>query len=226
LVPVTALFATTFSVGAAFYQSYLVRQKGWTEKNLKQGFIDSVIGIGVLASITLMIMLTAASVLHDNPNVGQLKSAADVAVQLEPLFGTSAKLLFCMGIFAGAFSSFFVNAMIGGSILADGFGKGGYIDQPVPKAFTVLALATGMFVALYVKWTGQRPVGLIIFAQALTVLGVPILAAIILGLAVFPKAGAKDIVPLWMKIAASIGLLISIFLAARTAVRLILPLIN
>ncbi|MCH2375941.1 MAG: Nramp family divalent metal transporter, partial [Planctomycetes bacterium] len=66
LLPVTALFATTFVVGGAFFQAYLVRQKGWTSEDLRQGLVDSCVGIFALGVMTLMIMLTAASVLHDN----------------------------------------------------------------------------------------------------------------------------------------------------------------
>jgi Mn2+/Fe2+ NRAMP family transporter len=224
--PLTALFATTFSVAGAFYQSYLVRQKGWTRNNLGQGLIDSAVGISVLGLITLMIMVTAASVLHGNQNVGELKSLADVARQLEPTFGRFATVLFCMGIFAGALSSFLVNAMIGGSLLADGFGLGGYIDQRWPKLFTVLALAVGLNVAVWVHLGGGSPVRLIIFAQAMTVLGVPLLAGGMLWLATRSDLSGERAIPVWMKLVACIGLAISLFLALRTAFKLLLPLIN
>ena len=133
LMPVIAMFVTTFSIGGAFYQSYLVRKKGWTRDNLWEGFVDSTVGICILGLVTLMIMVTAAAVLHDNPDVSEPKSAADVARQLEPLFGPAAKVLFCMGIFAGAFSSFLVNAMIGGTILSDALGLGETSINPGPN---------------------------------------------------------------------------------------------
>ena len=40
-----ALVGTTFSVAGAFYQAYLVREKGWTIEDSKRGLIDSVEGI-------------------------------------------------------------------------------------------------------------------------------------------------------------------------------------
>jgi manganese transport protein len=46
--PAVAMFATTFSVAGAFYQSYLVRQKGWNKGNLRQGLVDSAVGISIL----------------------------------------------------------------------------------------------------------------------------------------------------------------------------------
>ena len=61
---VQALIGTTFSVGGAFYQSYLVRQKGWTSSDLKTGLTDTIVGITILGVMSMMIMVTAASVLH------------------------------------------------------------------------------------------------------------------------------------------------------------------
>ena len=224
LLLVTAMVATTFSVGGAFYQSYLVREKGWTRQHLQQGLFDSAVGIGVLGLISLMIMITSAAVLFgkDMP----LNSAADVALQLEPAFGSQAKLLFCMGIFAGAFSSFLVNAMIGGTVLADSLGLGGHIDDRWPKVFTVLALLVGMVVAIWVQVTGLRPVNLVIFAQAMTVLAVPVLAAAMLWLATRPDLKADRRIPAWMIIIATVGLAVTLFLAVRKAIGLWLPIIN
>lgn len=221
MTPIVAMYATTFSVAGAFYQSYLVRQKGWTRANLKQGLIDSTLGISMLGLITLMVLITAAKVLYQNPDVETLTSVSDVATSLEPGFGKSAMVIFSLGIFAGAFSSFLVNAMIGGSILADGFGLGGYIDQKWPKLFTVFALMVGMAVAIYTKTMGQKPVGLIIFAQSLTVLGIPMLAIAMLWLATRADMIGENAIPAWMKILGFIGLITSVLLAIRTAVNLL-----
>lgn len=208
---VLALVATTCSVGAAFYQSYLVRQKGWTTAELGRGLLDSLLGIGTLVVMSLMILATAATVLHGNPDVESLSTAADVARQLRPLFGDFATVLFCLGIFAAALSSFLVNAMIGGTVLSDGFGLGGSMDDRWPKAFTILALLTGMLVALLARTVeGFDTGGLIIFAQAVTVLMNPLLAGALVWLAFAFR------LPAWMRGATVIGLLVMLALAVRT----------
>lgn len=209
VLPVLGLVGTTFSVAGAFYQSYLVRKKGWTRRDSRLGVYDSVIGIGVLGFLSLTIMVTAAAVLHGSVRGNQLESAADVALQLEPLFGPSAKVLFCAGLFAGAFSSFLVNAMIGGTVLADGLGLGSDIDGIWPKLCTLLALATGMVVAVFVQ-AGGSAVQLIIFAQAMTVLGNPVLAGVMLWLAIRARA------PLWMRLLVGVGFGVVLLLAYRT----------
>ena len=214
---VVALIATTFSVGGAFYQSYLVRQKGWTRDHLKIGLVDSFAGIGTLGLMSVMIMVTAAAVLHGNDAVQKLTSAADVARQLDPLFGVWSTGLFCMGIFAAALSSFLVNAMIGGTVLSDGLGLGGSMDERWPKIFTVLALMTGMIVALGVKMAEFNTGNLIIVAQAITVLGNPLLAGAMLWLACRSDMKSQRAVPLWMKIVAGAGFLVVLVLSASTA---------
>jgi Mn2+/Fe2+ NRAMP family transporter len=211
-----ALVATTCSVGAAFYHSYLVRQKGWTTDDLGRGLVDSVIGIGTLILMSLMIMVTAAAVLHGNDDVKELKSAADVADQLRPLFGPFATAVFCTGIFAGALSSFLVNAMIGGTVLSDGLGLGGSMDGRWPKRFTILALVIGMVVAIAVKTVDDFDTGgLIIFAQAVTVLMNPLLAGSLAYLAFVYR------LPIWMRIASLVGLVTMIALAWRTVLLIV-----
>ena len=106
----------------------------------------------------------------------QLDSTAAIARQLEPFFGASATLLFSFGIFAAAFSSFLGNALVGGTVLADGLGLGSSIDEVWPKRLTVLALLVGMTIACYTTLSGNSAVNVIVLAQALTVLGVPAIA--------------------------------------------------
>ncbi len=112
----------------------------------------------------------------------KLEDVKDVAQGLNPLFGGLGTPIFCLGLFSAAYSSFLVNSMIGGFILSDGFGLGFKQTDFWPKAFTVLVLLTGMFVALYVINTGVKPVTAIVFAQALTVIASPLMAGALLWL--------------------------------------------
>ena len=214
---IVALVATTFSVGGAFYQSYLVRQKGWGSDDLRRGLLDSVVGIGTLGCMSIVIMLTAAAALHGDKNITELKSAADVARQLRPLFGDVSIVLFCLGIFAGALSSFLINAMIGGTAIADGLGFGGNVDDRWPKIFTAIALTGGMLIAIGVKAVGFNTANLIIFAQAITVLGNPLLAGSMLWLATRPDLVERKAIPRWMLALSVVGFLVVLALSARTA---------
>lgn len=219
LIAVFGMVGTTFSVGGAFYQAYLVQQKGWKEKDLRQGIVDTRVGITVLGLITLMIMSTSALVLRG----ADLQSAGDVANQLTPLFGRAGKAMFCLGLFAAAFSSFIVNAMIGGSLMADGLGLGGYMRDLWPKVFTTASLMIGMLVAIYVIQKKQAPVGAIVTAQAVTVIANPLMAGAILWL-----ANRRDIMGdrrngLFLNVLGVLGLLMVLAVAVFVVVVKLLP---
>jgi manganese transport protein len=217
-ITLQGLIVTTFSIGGAFYQAYLVKEKGWGRGQLSQGLVDSIVGTVILVGITLMVMITAASVLAGNVKPADLKSAGDVAQQLEPLFGPYAKILFCLGIFAGAISSFLVNSIIGGTLLADGLGLDARIDSVWTKRFTVLVMLIGMLVALATSAQGRVP--LIIFAQAVTVLGGPVLAFSLLYLGTRRDTQGNRVASWWMLALTGCGLLVVVALAVRTAVRI------
>lgn len=220
----TGMFATTFSVAGAFYQSYLVREKGWSIENVGQSVTDSIAGIAVLGFISMLILATAATALHGEVRPDALDDLSDVATQLKALFGPAANVLFALGIFAGAFSSILVNAMIGGTMLADGLGWGGKMDRLPTKLFTTLGMGVGVVMAGYIYWQGDRPVGVIVFAQALTVIGLPILALTLIYLGTRPELTGKYRVPRFLLTLAGLGSAIALFLAIRTGWTLILKL--
>ncbi|MBN2450589.1 MAG: Nramp family divalent metal transporter [Lentisphaeria bacterium] len=175
---VVALSATTFSVAAAAFQAYLVQSKGWNREDLQRGMRDVVVGICVLGGISCVIMVTSATVLR--PHGIRVDSAADMARQLEPLLGAAARWLFLLGLWAAAFSSFIVNAMVGGTLLADACGLGGGLNDRWPKVLASAVMVFGTAVALVF---GSNPIQLLVMAQATTIVGVPFIAFVMLVLA-------------------------------------------
>jgi len=218
-LPLLGLVGTTFVISAAYYQSYLVRFKGWSEKDLKNGTIDSRVSAIIMAVITVVLMSTAAAVLRGN----ELSSVADVANGLKPLFGETGRAIFCTGLFAAAFSSFIVNSMIGGFILSDALNLGSTPESPWTRRLTAGVLLIGMVVALYVIRTGVKPVSAIVAAQAVTVLAAPLIAGIMLWLT-NKKAvmGDKTNGPL-MNVAATAGLVLLIAMSIYISIEKVLP---
>ncbi|TWT34748.1 NRAMP family divalent metal transporter [Blastopirellula retiformator] len=180
MVMLLGMFGTTFSIAGAFYQIYAVREKNWKREDLANGIVDSIVGIAVLGGISFVIMVTSAAVLHG----ASLSNITDVAKQLEPLIGPQAKIMFCIGLSAGAFSSLLVNALIGGTALSDSLGLPSSVKDSPVKLLTVAGLVVGMSVAIAINWLEMSSVQLIVFAQALTVIGVPLLAFAMLFLAI------------------------------------------
>jgi manganese transport protein len=98
---IAALVGTTFVLHGAIYQSYLAQKKGWKVSNMKRGLGDTYMGIFILALISALIIITSAAALH--PAGIRVNSAADMALQLESLFGVYAKVVFSIGLSAAAF---------------------------------------------------------------------------------------------------------------------------
>lgn len=217
LIPLLGMIGTTFSIGGAFYQGYLVREKGWTLADWKRGLGDSIFGICVLGAVTSFILITSALTFHGRADAIELKSVGDVARQLEPLFGKGAKVIFSFGIMAGAFSSFLINAVIGGTILSDSLGKGWRLSDAMPRVLTCLAMVIGMGVASWSLSGASGTVTLITVAQALTVLGLPMLAAALLYLGTRKELVGEKKIPGWILGTCWLGFVVACVLAVKTA---------
>lgn len=220
MILIASLLGTTFSVAGALYQGNLVREKGWTLKDYDRGIGDSIAGVCVITGVSAMILITAGTVLLGKP----ANDISVLATQLRPLLGHGAHTLFCIGLFAVAMNPFVINAMIGGSILADGIGKPAKLSDPWSRIFTVGVLLVGMVVAMIVLNTPIEKVDAIIFGQALTVVGNPLMALTILWL-----ANRKDIMgerrnTIILNILGGLGLAVVVFIALRVLFRLVLVL--
>jgi manganese transport protein len=217
---IASLLGTTFSVAAALYQGNLVREKGWTIKDYDRGIGDAIAGVAVLTGVSAIIMMTSGTVLRGQP----ANDISVLATQLRPLLRTTAHALFCVGLLAVAMNPFVINAMIGGSILADGLGKPAGLSDRWSRRFTIVVLLVGMAVAMIVLHTPVKKVDAIIFGQALTVVGNPLMAVTLLWL-----ANRKDVMgdrrnTLVLNILGGLGLLVVVFIAIRVLFLIVLKL--
>jgi Mn2+/Fe2+ NRAMP family transporter len=170
------LVATTFSIVGAIFQTYLVRARGWRRQDFSKGVADSASGIGMLMLISLIIMITSAAALH--PKGLDVKDAGEMAVQLETLSRAAARVIFCIGFAAAAFSSFLVNAMIGGALLSDGLGLSDDVNSLPAKMCSAASLLVGMAVAMLVtQWKTVDFATALVAAQAGTLLAIPLAIA-------------------------------------------------
>ena len=187
------LVATTFSIVGAIFQTYLVRARGWKAGDYGKGVADSVSGIGMLAVISMVVMITSAAVLHGRDVT--VKTAADMAGQLEVFFGAAARVVFCVGFAAAAFSSFLVNAMIGGTLLSDGFGFSEDINSTPAKIGSAASLLIGMVVAILVTYFKTIDFAqALVAAQAGTLLAIPLAILSALLVLFYPKrSGARPL---------------------------------
>jgi NRAMP (natural resistance-associated macrophage protein)-like metal ion transporter len=213
---VLGLIGTTFVITAAFYQAYLVRQKGWKREDLKSGLVDARVGSVIMFLITLMLMSTAAAGLYTGSPVA-LSDPVAVATALETTFGPSAKIIFCLGLFSAAYSSFLVNSMIGGFMASDGLGLGSAPSHQGPRFMTTVALLTGMAVGLAVIVFEFDRTPTIIAAQAVTVVAAPLVAGVLLWLTSSKDVMGEHVNGPVTTYFGGLGLLMLIAMAGKTA---------
>ncbi|WP_438318673.1 Nramp family divalent metal transporter [Sporosarcina sp. FA9] len=205
---IIALFATSFSIVGAVYQSYLVQEKGWTIKDAKYSIRESYIGIFILGFISFLVMVVAATIL--NPKGLMVNDASEMGLSLEPIFGSWASVVFMIGLLGASFSSLIGNATIGGSMLADGFGFGRKLSSMKVKVSIMIVILFGSTIAMIF---GSAPINLIIFAQAVTIFVVPFIAISILVIANDKKIMGTLKNKLTSNIFGVIGLLVLLYLA-------------
>jgi len=203
-----ALVASSFSIAGAFYQSYLVQEKGWEKDNSKVHERESISGVLILGIITSTVMLVGASVLF--PKVIQVNSATEMGMALEPIFGKYATIVFMLGLFAASFSSLIGNATLGGVLLADSLNIGSKLKSQKVRYVIMSVILVGATVAVVF---GSLPIQLIIMAQGFTVIVVPVIG-ILLFLMAIEKSKKEDMpLSIVLKLLMLIGLITLVLLA-------------
>jgi len=132
-----------------------------------------------------------------------------MALQMEALFGSSAKVIFSVGLCAAAFSSMMVNSVIGGGLLADGLGLGRSMSNRTTKIFIVAILLIGMLVAVFFR---GNVIYALIMAQASSMLAVPLIAVGLFLILNNKKVMGKYRNKLWQNIIAVAGFLVIILM--------------
>jgi Mn2+/Fe2+ NRAMP family transporter len=107
--------------------------------------------------------------------------------------------------------------MIGGFMIADGFGLGSKPSDRAPRIMTTIALLTGMIVALAALIMKFDRTPTIIAAQAVTVVGAPLVAGVLFWLSSSKDVMGKHAAGAATKILAAIGLLLLMAMAYDTA---------
>jgi manganese transport protein len=208
LILIIALVASSFSIAGAFYQSYLVQEKGWNRTEVTDVKREAYTGILILGIISSMVLLSAGAILH--PQGISVNAATDMGKALEPLYGSWATGVFMLGLFGASFSSLIGNATIGGTLFADALSLGSDLNSKSVKALIMLVIIIGAVVAIAF---GKLPLELIVFAQGVTIFAVPFI-----GLGLLLIANNKSIMGELVnktpsKIAGIIGLIVLVFLA-------------
>jgi manganese transport protein len=172
---IVALVGTNFSINAAFYTSYGIKEHRRTRADYRDiTLVDTIPGIVAPGIMTALVIMVAAAVLgKTGAEAGTISALASI---FTPLAGPTGAMLFALGLSGAAFSSMIANATAGGTMLSDAMGRGAQAGSPAARIVTGMILAFGLIVTLSFQ---SSPVALIVIAQSLTVLIAPMLGILI-----------------------------------------------
>lgn len=153
---------------------------------ISESRLDAIISIGLGGLISMAIIITSSSMFGTGV---QIKSGADMARQLEPLLGQWAKWFFALGLFGAGISSAMTAPLAAAYAITGILGLKSNLKANYFRAIWLIVMLIGATVA----FIGANPVQIIVFAQAVNGILLPI-SAILLILVINNKKIMKDFV--------------------------------
>ena len=179
---VLALLGTTMvpdipvSLSALYKEKFVDKKKQSLSKKdiIKTSYIDLICGSVATGLISCAILICAAAVLH--PQGIKVKSAIDMSMQLVPVLGNMAGILFALGLWAAAFSSGLFRLKLIPMLYNQAWGLPGDINNSRSRKWI---FATAIIPFIIVCVFGSAPVSLIITAQAINGVLLPVTCGIV-----------------------------------------------
>ena len=174
LLTVIALIGTTVVPYNLFLHASAVKAKWSSVVDLHHARTDTTVAIGIGGLVTILIASTAAASMFGSGL--QISGAGDMAVQLEPLFGSFSKYMLGLGFFAAGLSSSITAPLATAYAITELMGiKGGTQS----RTFKFIALSV-ILVGTIFSLTGTKPITIILAAQFANGLLLPIIAIFLL----------------------------------------------
>ncbi|MFC5589313.1 Nramp family divalent metal transporter [Sporosarcina soli] len=172
IIMVIALIGTTVVPYNFFMHSTMVQERWSKPSDLKEARWDTIISISIGGLITAAILITAGAMIKGM----EVTSAADLSVQLQPILGDWAKVFMSLGLFAAGFSSALASplgaAITVGSVLK---WENGMKDKRFKAVFITI-----MVIGIVSSGLGFNPLDVLLFAQALNGILLPVIAILLL----------------------------------------------
>ncbi len=178
MITTIALVGTTVVPYNLFLHSSSVQEK-WAEfiprkQALAESRMDTAVSISIGGLITLAIVATAAAAFFQHDI--EIKNAATMANQLEPLLGSAAKYFFAIGLFAAGMTSAVTAPLAAAFATAGIMGWQRNLKDWRFKAVWAAIILTGVIFAM----VGKSPIAAIVFAQAANGILLPLVAIFLL----------------------------------------------
>ncbi len=171
---IIGLIGTTVVPYNLFLHSSVVKEKWNSARDLPFLRKDLALAIALGGVISTSIIITSASTLFNS--VDEVSNAADLAVQLEPLFGRFTEVMFGVGFFAAGMSSALTAPYAAAFATSGTLGWKDGEKSPKFRAVWTAVILIGMFVSLF----NLKAVAVIVFAQMANGLILPVASVFLL----------------------------------------------
>lgn len=195
---VIALIGTTVVPYNFFIHASTVGEKWNSYDGLKAARWDTILSITAGGIITAAILITAGALIHGT----EVSSVVELAAPLQPLMGDWAPIFISVGLFAAGFSSAIASPM-GAAVTVSSFmrWKGGFSNKRYKMIFSAVIV-----LGIITSGIGFEPLEVLLLAQALNGLILPIIAILIMVVVNRKNAMGKYVNTLWLNV---IGLLVT-----------------
>lgn len=182
ILTIIALVGTTVVPYNLFLHAALVSEKWKSKTDLKFAKRDTLVSILLGGLVSICIIVSAAAI-----RTTEINNVMDMAMALEPLYGSAALYFMGIGLFAAGITSAITAPLAAAYVANSCFGwKAGFKDAKF-RFIWILILVLGVFFLSF----GIKPIEIIKFAQVANGLLLPIIAIFLLW--VVNRAGVMGI---------------------------------
>lgn len=172
IILIIAMIGTTVVPYNLFLHASTVQEKWNSSDHFKEARLDTIISISAGGLITAAILITSATVIKGI----DVKSAAELSLQLEPVLGSWAKGFIAIGLFAAGLSSATASPLGAAVTMASVFKwKDGLKDKRFKIVFAII-----ICIGIITSSLGFEPMDVLLFAQALNGILLPVIAILLL----------------------------------------------
>jgi Mn2+/Fe2+ NRAMP family transporter len=165
---IASMVGTTVFSGLFIIRTTLVKEAGWTVRDVKKQRNDAILSAAMMFVISGSIMAAAAGTLYAE-GLG-LTKASQMIELLEPLVGRFATAIFAIGIIAAGVSSQFPNVLMLPWLLCDYNQSEREMTLPKYRVMVLLISLLGLVVPIF----RARPVFVMIVSQAFQAIILPV----------------------------------------------------
>ncbi len=168
---IIGLVGTTIVPYNLFLHTALVKEKWKNAHFLPFAIKDLIIALGLGGLISMSVIITSAGV-----EIDELSSVADLAIGLEPIFGTLAKYFMALGLFAAGITSTITAPLAAAYVVCGCFGWSTNLNSKHFKVIWFLIIAFGVVISA----TSIKLISIIQFAQVINGVVLPLIAGLLL----------------------------------------------